>query len=185
MTDIITFITDALDYYDKICEKSKDDYNNITYINFENITDKTNNMTYRAINMFDKDNNLIDKKKFEVLGIYISPQNIWSWSWAIPKFDKMLTVTSKKILNYGIEMDPQYINLKKELVTSRYHITRLIQVDLHVATAAYLSKKQNIFKYYFYADELAKNDNIPNPKFNISKRENDDNYELYYLFIMD
>ena len=79
---------------------------------------------------------------------------------------------SRKILNYGLDLDTNQNFLKTELVTSRFTVSNLLQLDIHVAIASYLTKIPNIYchkvslnksndeDYIFFSDP----DEIPNPK---------------------
>jgi len=96
---------------------------------------------------------------------------MWFWGWAVSAFRKNLTIISRKILTYAFDLDPSVflnLQLKTELVTSRFIITNPIQLDIHVALASYLSKSPLIYKYIIYADEK-------NPK----------DYVVYYLILLN
>ena len=47
------------------------------------------------------------------------------------------------INDININNDPANILLKNELLTSRFRITDMTQIDIHCALASYLSKNRN------------------------------------------
>jgi hypothetical protein len=61
---------------------------------------------------------------------------------------KNSTYLSRKLLNYGLDIDnEELIQLKSELITSRFKIKNTLQLDIHLALAGYLCKNPIIYKH--------------------------------------
>ena len=166
-----SIVVNALEYYDtnKIKYKNmlKDAYSYI-FIN------STNDTTYNRIQFKNKDNEIILDSRYEIVGVYNKKEQIWNWSWAIPQSKKYTVLTSRKLLEYGLDLPGSELFLKTELITSRFQISNKIQLDLHIALASYLSKNPVIYKYIDNKDDSTLMD----------KGEKDDCY-YYYLFLLD
>jgi hypothetical protein len=183
----LNIISNSLEYYDKNLEQNKDFYNSINYINI--IKAEGNNYNdYNYIDFYDKNKNLIKKSKYEILGVYNSSNNIWTWGWSIAKLNKNNVVTSKKIFNYGFDLDSDNIYLKNELVTSRFKISNPIQLEIHVSIGAYLSKKSMVFSYKIYNDLISKKNVVSHNDldlYNVKKNYENESYNEYFLLILD
>jgi len=139
-----TTIELALEYYDVIHDKFEPLFakvvsrkNNIFYADSER-----NNITY-----YDADGNALLTSEYEILGIYNNTKKIWTWGWAEPSTKKNEIFISRKILNYGFDVDIDDLNmLKSELITSRFSVSNKIQIEIHIALGVYLSKKV-VYKY--------------------------------------
>jgi hypothetical protein len=178
MNDPTKTVTNALEYYDNNNEKYKNIFKNIKYINF---VYGENDTSYNMINMYDKNKDKIFSSRYEVIGIYNNEYNIWVWSWSKPTMKRNNTFTTKKLLNYGIDLDPQYTFLKSELITSRFRISNPIQIDMHISLASYLSKNPIIFKYSISKKKLED----PEKYIDITTIDESEYSETYYLFILD
>ncbi len=178
-------VSQSLEYYDKNIYKNKDFFNKINFINI--IKEQ---YQHNIIEFYDSNKKLIKKSKYEILGVYNSTGNIWTWGWSIAMLNKNLVNTSKRIFNYGFDLDESNIFLKNELITSRFKISNKIQLDIHVSIGAYLSKKEMIFSYKIYDDnEINKNIitkiNDDTELFNIKKDYDNNSYNEYYLILLD
>ena len=144
-----TLVQRALEYYDKNYELNIDFFNKINDIRIENKSD--NDMDRNIIKFYDKNNKLLRKYKYEIIGIYKENQNLWQWAWANSELPKNLNFLSRKILNYGLDLDTKQTFLKTELITSTFKLSSDIQLDIHIAIASYLSKIPLIYelKNYF------------------------------------
>ena len=178
MNDPTKTVTNALEYYDANIEKYKNIFKNIKYIKFAH---GENDMSYNIINMYDKNKDKIYSSRYEVIGIYNNEYNLWVWSWSIPTMKKNNTFTTKKIVNYGIDLDPKYKFLKSELITSRFRISNPIQIDIHLSLASYLSKNPVIFKYNIGKQHT---ETIDEEYVDVTITDTD-YYQSYYLFILD
>ncbi|AYV78752.1 MAG: hypothetical protein Edafosvirus30_3 [Edafosvirus sp.] len=177
MSKTTMLVADALEYYDKNIDQYGNMFKDIKYISFEI---KSSDIQHNIIHMYDKDKNEIFRSNYEVIGLFNNMSKTWTWAWSNPVFSKNTTYISKKILNYGIDLDPDVKFLKTELITSRFRISSMIQLDIHVAIASYLSKKPVIFKYITYPDIRAGSDGL------VELLSLDtDTYTVYYLFILD
>ncbi len=183
----LNIISNSLEYYDKNLELNKEFYNSINYINI--IKSQGNNYNdYNYIEFYDKNKNLIKKSKYEILGVFNSSNSIWTWGWSIAKLNKNNVITSKKIFNYGFDLDNNNIYLKNELVTSRFKISNPIQLEIHVSIGAYLSKNPQVFGYKIYNDLInKKNITVHNDLelYNVKKTYENESYNEYFLLILD
>jgi hypothetical protein len=222
-TPDVDLVRDSLEYYDKNTEKYKNILNKITYVKFkESINDHEHNYIY----LYDEDKKELFNSRYEYIGLYepsprgfgqtsepsprgfgqtSEPSNtqhylsIWTWGWAVPNFNKKNTTIIRKLLMYGTELDPLQNFLKSELITSRFKINNLIQLDIHAAIASYLSKKPIIFKMKKFKNIDIQNNltNIKYPKYfsritpetttNISEISDnpEEQYVEYFLFLLD
>lgn len=143
MADTNTMIMQALEHYDKVNEKNTHVTSGAVYYKFSG-RDKPND---HNITLYDKDKNIILKATYDVIGAYHSNHNLWIWGWADPSMRKVTVQTSRKILMYGIDQHPHdNPALKSELITSRFHITNRLQLDIHVALASYIGKQDIIYE---------------------------------------
>ena len=130
-------IVNSLEYFDN----NKDKYENITskckYINFV--------VSEQIIELYDDKQNIFYKGKYEYIGINVLESSTWIWSWSVPILSKKTTNISKQLLLYGLDItDEKYYDLKFALITSRFKILDKTQIDIYVALASYLSKKDFI-----------------------------------------
>lgn len=137
-------IVDSLRYYDKNMMKYNSFFNKIKRIEIE---ESQYDIVHNNMLFYDKNDNLILQSRYELIGIYSVIGKIWAWSWATPANSKNKIQIIKKVLNYGIDLNPSDLFLKTELITSRFKITNKIQIDIHVAIASYLSKQPLIYKH--------------------------------------
>jgi hypothetical protein len=180
MAQPVALVADALEYYDINSEKYSNFFKSIHYIKFEESSSDLHNNLY----MYDSNKNLLFKSRYEVLGLYASASKTWTWAWSIPYYKRNNTLISKKILNYGIDLDPTYKFLKTELVTSRFRINDAIQLDIHVAIASYLSKQPFVYKYTVYSSSDVYTES-EDKLFNIKDNKPTDTYSTYYMFLLD
>lgn len=177
---IENLIQDALEYYDINTEKYDDFFKSIKFIKLINAL---KDMDHNSIILYNNDKKELLTSRYEIIGVYTNQSKTWTWAWSNPKFRKNTTIIARKIVNYGMELDPESRFLKTELITSRFRITNPIQLDIHAAIASYLSKKTMIFKYQVYnnfrpgTDGLVDITNIPD----IGRNE----YLIYFMFLLD
>ena len=87
------------------------------------------------------------------------------WAWMSPDFLSNETIIVKKLLNYGLKINPTTIKtlspdklyLKTQLVNSRFLLEDEIQLELHLAIASYLAKDN--FKFIFNKKRYLNKDN--------------------------
>uniref|UniRef100_A0A6C0ACD5 Uncharacterized protein n=1 Tax=viral metagenome TaxID=1070528 RepID=A0A6C0ACD5_9ZZZZ len=176
-------VVNALEYYDKNMERNFKTFNKAKYLSFpKEDSDIKGDIVRTKINLYNNEKKKIFDSKFEIIGIYENQTKTWSWAWSIPKLPKNKTYTSRKILNYGLDLESDNVEssfLRAELITGRFRISNLIQLDLHVSVASYISKIPNIYKYIF-KQKTSDSDLIE-----IDDSLDDSNYSIYYLFLLD
>jgi hypothetical protein len=140
--DMASLVEKSLLYYDNMINNNK-------FINIDNIKvdrDKT------TIVFPDIDNKIY---RYEVLGVFDNMNNIWMWGWMVPEFLTNETTIVKKLLNYGLKINPSILNkipddklyLKTQLVNSRFLLQDIFQLELHLAISCYLAKDNFKFIY--------------------------------------
>jgi hypothetical protein len=180
MNNLKEIITDSLEYYDGNNEKYVKLFENIKYFNKQ---DAHGDMERPTFTFYDKNKTPIFKTNYEIIGLYNSKSKFWSWSWSIPVLRKNLIQIAKKILIYGIDLDPQYGIIKQELTNSRFEVLNEVQLDIHIALASYLSKQPLIFKNIIPATAPAET----RPEyfdFYLSPPKDND-YEIAYCILLD
>jgi hypothetical protein len=183
----------SLEYYDKNRETSKKYIKRAKY--YKLVGGKYSDTEKTKIFFYDEEKNIINKYSIERLGKYINRYNTWIWSWAEPYINKRDIARSRKILNYGLDLninheDPGVKNralfLKTELITSRFKITNLAQIEIYIAIASYLSKTPFIFSHFtFFAINQDKTElkKISTPPKNIV--DSNKQYFIEYFYILD
>ena len=168
----------ALEYYDKNSEEFEKIFKKIKFIKqFKNDAD----IEHTIYEFYDKDKKKLFKSRIEFTGKYIPKSRIWLWAWATPLFIKNTTYLSRKILNYGLDLDPvENLSLKTELITSRSYISDNIQLDIHIALSSYLTKIPAILKLELPAE-------IPEEIqfYEVNKDKTNKDYSIIYIFILD
>lgn len=177
-------VRDALEYFDRNNEKSIEKFKHVRYVTFKL---SQNDSDRNEISFLDKKYNLIFKSKYETLGIYINPTNTWVWAWAIPSYKKNEITISKKMVNYGIDLDPDFQFLKTELITSRFFINDPIQLDIHVSIASYLTKQPYIFKYNSLKNvtDVADESHLSNDELLTNIKDDSPSFYTYFLCLLD
>ena len=103
-------------------------------------------------------------------------------------------VLLRKILNYGVELEPTNNFLKTELITSRFRVTNKIQLDIYSAIVSYLSKKPRVIKIKIFNNTrfvvLEDSETLTDVTEPLIYKNNDDGnnlnrYTEYYLFLLD
>jgi hypothetical protein len=97
--------------------------------------------------------------------VYSAQHRLWAWAWSIPNYPAKAINLSRKLLTYGL--DNEDANIRSELVTSRFSVTHPMNLDIHLAVAAYLTRSV-LYAAYVY----------PEP----SDRTN---YIINYVFLTD
>jgi hypothetical protein len=142
-------IKNSFKSYDTMLKKYK------KYINTQNINLNREKQTI----IFNDD----DEFNYEFAGMFDSDTQIWLWAWMIPEFLYKETVIVRKLLNYGLKIEPmkeiiienkntrgnadQMLYLKTQLVNSRFLLDNNFQLELHLSIATYLVKDNIKFIY--------------------------------------
>jgi hypothetical protein len=211
LTPDIIMLKEALEYFDTNQYKLEELNNKLKYIEF---IDSEKDFEHNEIILYDNDFSKLKKTKYEYIGTFDSSTLIWSWAWAIPTMKKKNTTIIRKILNYGVELEPTNNFLKTELITSRFRVTNKIQLDIYSAIVSYLSKKSSIIKIKIFNntkiighkeghkdehkeghkdEHKNKNNNVESNLIDVTepyiykdvKPENQYRYTEYYLFLLD
>lgn len=149
-------IKKSLEYYD-------DQQNtNINYLKNSHLLFEKENV----IKIVEEDNhdNIKLQTNYEILGIFDYQTKIWIWSWLLPYLNTSETVISRKLLDYGLKLEPDsntndHFYIKSQLLNSRILIENNIELDIHLSLISYLVKDlyNFIFPYkLFYNSEKTK-----------------------------
>lgn len=194
LTPDVILVKEALEYFDSNQYNQDSIIKRLKYIKF---VDSEKDFEHNQIVLYDDEFNKLDKAKYEYIGSYDSTTMIWSWAWAIPSMKKKNTTIIRKILNYGVELEPTNNFLKTELITSRFRVTNKIQLDIYSAIVSYLSKKPRIIKIKVYLNVKVIEDidnkidktvfiDVTEPLINKNTTSEDQyRYTEYYLFLLD
>jgi hypothetical protein len=168
MSNFSQVVKDALEYYDDNTIKHYDKIKAFKY--YQLVLDEG------KIIFYDDLQQKIDDFYYDVIGKFIPKQNVWIWGWSDGNLDKQNTMTSRKVLNYALDLSRKEILLKTALITSRIQVTSQYQVDIHVALASFLSKRDFIYKLDTYGSFESMN----------KIKQNQEPEHVYYLgFLQD
>ena len=103
--DLFNLIDKALIYYDN---------KNKTFKKYIKSDDVSFDREKQIINF----NNINKNNKFEVLGVFDNNTSIWMWAWMVPEFMTKETIIVKKLLHYGLKLNPD----NKIIALRRLHI---------------------------------------------------------------
>lgn len=176
----LDFVTQALEFYDQNREQHDSLFDEIAYFKY---IDRDEDLKRNQILMFDRHKKLKYRIPYEVIGVYTNNSHTWTWAWAKTDLKKISIQTSIKVLNYAFDLNPTTVErqmLKSELITSRFRVTNPIQLDIHIAIGAYLSKRQYIFPMVYSGDKQT-TDGEHYPRISVEKAGQ--NYEVYYLIL--
>jgi hypothetical protein len=180
-----TVVKNALEFYDSNYEKYNNFLNKIEFLNIDVIPNSRS-----VISFLDSKKNVLLKSPFELLGVYLPKQKIWKWSWSIPVLPKYMTFISGKILEYSLGLETKDFFLKSKLTNSKINILNDLQLDINIAISSYVSKLPFIFKYFHIENNVELNDDYDETNNNSFKyvrkmNDTDDNYMIYYFFILN
>lgn len=175
-------VINSLKYYDSNNEKNFKMFNKFKYYS---IIFTGSDIDHNKIIFYDENKNKIFVSRYEALGVYNSSVHLWAWSWSIPVLSKNMVYTSRKILNYGLDLVPSKDDLfiKSELITSRFKVTSEIQLDIHAAIASYIAKRSMVYKL-IRSPSLITPESAGSDIYEILDMQSDD-FIIYYLFLLD
>lgn len=176
--DNVSLVTTALKYYDQNNELHKDTLKRGNYIKFMS---GESDLEHKIIIFYDKDKKEFFRSRYEVIGVYNSESNTWTWSWSIPTFKKNNTNIARKLWNYGALLDPSVKYLKTELITSRFRVANPVQLDIHIGIAAYLSKNPLVYKHSIVGYSKYDIEGFTD----ITESELEESKTIYYMFLLD
>lgn len=118
---------------------------------FKNIIN-TKEYIFKKENAVLEFNSLNKKFKFNILGIFDYSKKIWIWGWLVPDYSYNHILYTKKLLDYGIKINPdkmdvEFLWIKTQLVNSRFLLDDSLQLDIHLAISSYLLKDNFDFIY--------------------------------------
>lgn len=129
----------ALKYYD-----AEDDITKIIHNSTYSI-DQNSYIISGYANNTDAEQKLLFTANYEIIGLFDSLNYNWQWAWASAQYDIELTKTSRNILNYGLDLSiTEFTGLKLQLITSKFKIVDLVQIDIFISLFAYLCKNRYI-----------------------------------------
>lgn len=137
-----SFIKDKLDLLDNSNSKYKNLINNKD-VDFE-VSDDTTKI------IFKKNGETIYSGRCSLLGVFDTNSKLWLWAWCVPTFSYDETSESRKILNYGLMLEPNtnsmiHYYIKPHLVNSRLYFDANIFLDIHLGLSIYISKAKFIY----------------------------------------
>jgi hypothetical protein len=140
--DSKSFIKEKLD----VLDNSKSKYKNL--INIKDVEFEVDNDFTKII--FKKNNENLYSGKCSLLGVFDVNAKLWIWSWCLPTFSYDETSEARKILNYGLMLEPNtnslmHYYIKSHLVNSRLYFENDIFLDIHLGLSIYLSKAKFIY----------------------------------------
>jgi len=135
--DLKTFIKDKLDILDKSNSKYKNYINTLEY----DIITKEDTKLF----IIKKNEEVIYSGKLYILGFFDTNTRIWIWSWSSPTLSTSEIEYSKKVLDYGLMLEPTtnsniHYYMKPHLVNSRLFFENSICLDIHLGLILYISK---------------------------------------------
>ena len=177
-------ILNSLEFFDKNREKYE---LLIRKYKYYKIVDNPKDLEHSLIVFYDANKKKIGQSRFEVLGQYFNSNRLWMWAWGNPNFEKNKTYLSKKILNYGLDLEPdaKSLFLKTELVTSRFRVSDFLQLDIHSSIASYISKVEFIFPIIYIPTFEMEEFKIADIYIQKKIMEDNKDFEIMYLFLLD
>lgn len=175
-------VLNALKYYDTNNEKYLKIFSRVKYYS---LIMTPSDIEHNKIILYDQEKKEIFRSRYEVLGIYYLHFKLWVWGWSISSLRKNEILLSKKVLNYGIDLERDFSFLKSELITSRFRISDEMQLDIHVAIASYIAKNPMICKIPYPPIDGGVSFDDPNTKiYEIYENETDDTI-VNFIYLLD
>lgn len=181
MNRIQELITTSLKYYDINNFKHEKIFKKVKYYS---LITSSSDIAHNIIIFYDKNDKEIFRSRYEYLGMYDSQLKLWIWGWAIPYSEKNTILLSKKLLLYALDLIPsdELMDLKLELITSRFVINHPIQLDIHAAIASYISK--NVMTFKLIKDMTKEEEYEKNAHYEITNDINDQSY-VFFMYLLD
>ena len=132
-----------------LIKKSLEFYDNQNAINYKylfnsQLLNRPNEEKVLIVDEFNFDNIKLEAS-YEILGIFDNQTKVWIWSWLLPNMSLNEILISKKLLDYGLKLEPSsnthdHFYIKSQLTNSRILIENNIELDIHLAIISYLVK---------------------------------------------
>jgi hypothetical protein len=133
------FIKSSLDFYDIHLNINNNIYKNL---HRHEIISKKNS---EQIFFYNKNNEILIKGKYQIIGIFNRNTKIFNWGWAISNLKNDLIAYSKELLNYGLNLSKEHIILKHLLTKTDIYVSNILFENVIVSLTSYLLKKNYIF----------------------------------------
>jgi len=176
MDNIKYVVTNSLNYYDKTNQKYKDILSKTKY--WRHVNGETGQRSIAVL--LDKDKKELLRAEYEALGVYYNT-HVWTWAWAVPWLETKNIILSRKILNYGLDLnnkaDKLEVYMRTILTSSRSKISDYIQLDMYLAIANYLTKNYNTAILKFYTTDKTPILETSNTLYNVVSDKYDDKFE--------
>ena len=170
-------ITDAILNYDKLNETNKFILKGVTYYQ---IIFNDNNAIPDKLFFYNDDKKKIGEAKYENIGKFNQFTYVWEWAWADPTRKKKHITIIKKLWLYGSAIEAEnLLHLKFELMNSKFIMTDLIQIDIHLALVSSISKIPFILEI-----PTLKKDDFDSEYFSF-KINNEEMNIVHYVFLFD
>jgi hypothetical protein len=149
------------------------------------------------IQFYDKDKNFLYEYYYEIIGQYNNINKLWQWAWSNTAFNKNINYTSRKLLNYGLDIEfdsysvtiSSMLNIKKHLITSHFIVDNIMLLDIYLGLANYLVKNINIIYIKNYVTDIKKIDSVSFHDFHQNNQfidnEHDENFILSYIILFE
>lgn len=175
-------VKEALRYYDKNNEKFG---HLVSKVKYYQIIKNFKDMEKFELILYDDEQKELVRSKLEYIGFFNNQSNTWVWAWANPQAYKNQTYLSRKVINYGMDLEPNKDNylLKTELLTSRFSIDDPTQLDFHLSVFSYLTKKPYVFEFVVNPEISTTNEGIL--EYNIKKSKSTPSYRSTYILLLD
>ena len=130
-------------------DKSKSNYEEL----YNKNTDIDINYEDESI-VFKKNKKILYSNRYSTLGIFHKSTKVWLWSWAMSDIQFDETKEARKILDYGLKLEPNlnhfnntqlHYYIKAHLINSRIFFENDILFDIHLGLALYISKAEFIY----------------------------------------
>jgi len=134
------FIKEKLDILDKSKLKYAE-YINSKHCNLDLI---------KNLFIIKKNEEIVFSKNLTYLGIFNTSSKVWIWSWCVPSIPNNSSKDARRILDYGLELEPStntniHYYIKSHLVNSRLFFENDILLDIHLGLSIYISKALFIY----------------------------------------
>lgn len=134
------FIKEKLDILDKSKLKYTD-YINSKHVYLDDIQNQF---------IIKEKGEIVFSKRLTYLGIFNIISKVWIWSWCIPTIKCDFSKDARRILDYGLQLEPStntniHYYIKPHLVNSRVFFENDILLDIHLGLSIYISKALFIY----------------------------------------
>lgn len=157
----------ALKNFDEKTKKNIKYLDRATYdIKFK---DERADFTTPSFDCYNKKEEIVFTGTHNIIGWYYMNEHKWIWGWYIPfdntRVTKNLTYTSRKLLNYALNLelpnsskiDKEFISLfeiRRMLLSNVIYIDHPFQLEIIIAIAQYLTKADLVIREHMFPNVL-------------------------------